>query len=63
MRPVAWIEHRENGCGHATIERPEQTAALVSDPEYRGRVRVLESALWGHPYLICDEAVLLIAAS
>ena len=41
----------------------EETAALVSDPEYRRKVRVVESALWGHPYLTGDEVVLLIAAS
>jgi hypothetical protein len=35
----------------------------VSDPAYRRKVRVLESALWGHPYLTGDEVVLLIAAS
>lgn len=41
----------------------EETAALVADPEYRRKVRVVESALWGHPYLTGDEVVLLIAAS
>ena len=41
----------------------EETAALVSDPEYRRKVRVVESALWGHPYLTGEEIVLLLAAS
>lgn len=40
-----------------------ETATLVSDPEYRRTVRVVESALWGHPYLTGHEVVLLIAAS
>jgi hypothetical protein len=41
----------------------EVTAVLVADPEYRRRVRVLESALWEHPYLTGEEVVLLLAAS
>jgi hypothetical protein len=41
----------------------EATAKLVSDPEYRRKVRVLESALWAHPVLSGEEVVLLIAAS
>jgi len=41
----------------------EETAALVSDPTFRRKVRVVESALWGHPHLTGDEVVLLIAAS
>lgn len=41
----------------------EETAALVSDPDYRRKVRLVESAIWEHPYLTGDEVVLLIAAS
>jgi hypothetical protein len=40
----------------------EETAALVADPEYRRRVRVLEQALWQHPVLSGEEVVLLLAA-
>jgi len=38
-----------------------ETAALVADPEYRRRVRVLEQALWQHPVLSGVEVLLLLA--
>ena len=41
----------------------EATAKLVADPEYRRKVRTVESALWAHPVLSGEEVVLLIAAT